>query len=315
MPAVDATLELGDLELELGGTLRGARLSYRTHGTLRADRDNAVLFPHMYSGTQASLDPWVARGRVLDPDRWFIICPGQFGNGVSSSPSTTAGPFPQLTIGDDVVAQQRLVGEHFGIERLELVLGFSMGAQQAYEWAVRFPQMVRRLLTFAGLARTTPGNRLLVSSSAQALRTGGTEQHARLWAATALSADLFRGEAWREAGYGSVDELVERLFVEDLGARSADDLRVQLEKWLRADAARHTGGDLKAALGRITAHAIVAAFSHDLWFPAADCVLEQELIPHSSFRLVESVWGHYAWGMTQAETAQIERIIGEALVT
>lgn len=313
--AADATLELGDVELELGGVIPAARLGYRTHGTLAPDRSNAILFAHMYSGTPASLDPWIAGGRALDPARWFIICPGQLGNGISSSPSTTVGPFPELTIGDDVSAQHRLVSERLGIERLALVLGFSMGAQQAYEWAVRFPEMVGGLAVFAGLARTTPANDLLVAAAAEALATGGTEQHAHFWAATGLSAELFRREAWREAGFASVADLVTRLFEEDFAGLAPADLLAQLAKWRRADVARHTGGDLAAALHRISARAAVAAFSHDSCFPAADCRAEQELVAGSSFHVVESVWGHYAWGITAAETAQIEQIIRELLAT
>jgi homoserine O-acetyltransferase len=313
--ATDEILELGDLELELGGVIPAARLGYRTHGTLAAARDNAVLFPHMYSGTPASLDPWLASGRALDPGRWFIVCPGQLGNGISSSPSTTAGPFPELTIGDDVTVQHRLVTEQLGIDRLELVVGFSMGGQQAYEWATRFPDMVRRLAVFAGLARTTPANDLLVAAAAEGLSTGGLQHHARFWAATGLSAELFRREAWREAGFVSVVDLVRRLFEEDFARLDAADLLTQLAKWRRADVARRTAGDLATALGGITARAAIAAFSHDGWFPAEDCRAEQALIPGSSFHLIDSVWGHYAWGITAAETARIEQVIGELLAT
>jgi len=308
----DGTLELGDLELELGGVIPGARLGYRTHGTLAPERENAVLFAHMYSGSPASLDPWIGSGRVLDPERWFVICPGQLGGGLSSSPSNVAGPFPDLTIGDDVTVQHRLVAEHLGIERLELVLGFSMGGQQAYEWAVRFPSMVRRLAVFAGLARTTPPNDLLVAAASESL-AAGLIQHAHFWAATALSAELFRGQAWRAAGFESVADLVSRLFEEDYAGLDPGDLATQLAKWRRADVSRHTDGDLAAALHRITARAVIAPFSHDNWFAADDCHAEQERIAGSSFRLVDSVWGHYAWGITAAETAQIEAIIAELL--
>lgn len=311
----DATLELGDLELELGGVIERARLCYRTHGTLAPERDNAILFAHMYSGTAASLDPWIAADRALDPEGWFIVCPGQLGNGVSSSPSTTTGAFPELTIGDDVAVQHRLVREQLGIERLQLVLGFSMGAQQAYEWAVRFPAMVARLVVFAGLARTTPANDLLVAAAAEALASGGPGQHARFWAATGLSAELYRREAWRDAGFSSVDDLVTRLFEEDFASLNAADLLAQLGKWRRADVSRDSGGDLAAALARITARTVVAPFSHDGWFPQADCRAEQELISDSALVPVESVWGHYAWGITARETAQIERIVGELLAT
>jgi len=296
----DAVFELGDHELELGGTLPTARIGYRTHGTLAPARDNAILFPHMYSGTPASLDPWIGADRALDPSRWFVVCPAQL-------------VLPGVTIGDDVTAQHRLVSERLGIERFALVLGFSMGAQQAYEWAVRFPSMVDRLAVFAGLARTTPANDLLVAASAEALRAGGTAQHARFWAATGLSAELFRREAWREAGFTSVADLVTRLFEEDYGGLDVDDLLVQLAKWRRADVARHAAGDLAAALGGISARTVVAPFSHDAWFPVADCRAEQELIPDSTLRIVESVWGHYAWGITAAEAAQIDRILFELL--
>jgi homoserine O-acetyltransferase len=269
----------------------------------------------MYSGTPASLDGWIGPGRPLDPARWFVICPGQFGNGESSSPSNTSGAFPALTIGDDVAAQHRLVTDQLGVERLALVLGFSMGAQQAYEWAVRFPAMVRRLAVFAGLARTTAANDLLVATSAEALQTGGTKQHAHFWAATGLSADLFRAARWRDAGFESVDDLVTRLFEEDYGRFDASDLLCQLAKWHRADVSRHAGGDLGAALGRITARTVVAGFSHDRWFPLADCEVEQRLVPDSELRIVESLWGHYAWGMTQAETDQIENVLRDLLAT
>jgi homoserine O-acetyltransferase/O-succinyltransferase len=313
--AEDHVFELGDLELELGGTLTDARLAYRTHGSLGGERDNAILFPHMYSGTPASLDGWIGPGRPLDPTRWFVVCPGQLGNGVSSSPSNTNGEFPALMIGDDVAAQHRLLLEHLGVERLELVLGFSMGAQQAYEWAVTFPGAVRRLAVFAGLARTTAANDLLVAASAEALQTGGTKQHAHFWAATGLSAELFREEGWRGAGFESLQDLVTRLFEEDYGRFATADLLCQLAKWRSADVSRHARGDLGAALGRISARTVVAAFSHDGWFPLADCELEQRLVPSSEFRVVESLWGHYAWGMTQAETDQIDSLLNELLAT
>jgi homoserine O-acetyltransferase len=311
----DHIFELRELELELGGKLREARLAYRTHGVLSPAGDNAILFPHMYSGTPASLDPWIGAGRPLDPDCWFVVCPGQLGNGLSSSPSTTGRPFPPLTIGDDVAAQRRLVAEHLGIERLELVLGFSMGAQQAYEWAVRFPAAVARLAAFAGLARTTPANDLLVAASAEALRTGGTDQHARFWAATGLSSELFRREAWREACFESVEDLVRRLFEDDYRGLDPEDLLCQLAKWRRADVSRHTGGDLAAALGRISARTLVAPFSHDAWFPVADCEVEARLVPDGELRVVESLWGHYAWGIGEPESAQIDGLVGELLAT
>ena len=168
--------ELGDFELESGITLPDARIAYKTHGTLNEAKDNVILFPHMWSGTSKSMEIFIGEDRPLDPSKYFIILPGQFANGFSSSPSNTpppfnGGAFPNVTIGDDVRAQHRLLTEQFGIERLELVLGWSMGAEQTYEWAVRFPDMVKRALPFAGTAKTTPHDYIFVRAHEDALKS------------------------------------------------------------------------------------------------------------------------------------------------
>ena len=217
----DEVLELGDLELESGETLRGARLLYTTHGTLNEARDNAILYPHMYSGTPSSLESTIAPGRALDPERWFIVCPAQLGDGLSSSPSNTDGAFPDVSVGDDVTAQYRLVTDVLGIDRLALAVGFSMGAQQAYDWAVRYPDMVERLAAVAGNARTTAYNALVLRFAEEALEEAptpedGLRRHAHVWAATGLSPELYRTEGWRDAGFASVGDLVQRLFEEDM---------------------------------------------------------------------------------------------------
>lgn len=305
-------LELGNFKLELGGRLPKAMLAYRTHGELSPARDNAVLFFHMYAGTPASLDRWIEAGRPLDPERWFVVCPGQLGNGESTSPSNGDRPFPLLTVADDVEAQCRLL-DHLGIETVELALGFSMGALQAWEWGVRFPERVRRLALFAGTARTTSYGALMVEAAAETLRIGGLDAHARFWAATGLSAELFRLEAWRESGYASVEQLVRELFVNDFACLDAENLLCQLAKWRLADVSRHTGGDVLAALRRVTARTLVAPFSHDAFFPVGDCAAEQMLVPRSDLRVVQSVWGHYAWGATRVETRQVDDMLWELL--
>lgn len=69
----------------------------------------------------------------------------------------------QIRVEDNVRAQYKLVTEKFGIRRLKLVIGWSMGASQAFQWATSFPDMVERILPFCGSARTSPHN--VVSSN------------------------------------------------------------------------------------------------------------------------------------------------------
>ena len=129
--------ELGNLVLQSGATLRGAQLAYKTHGALNLARDNVIVYPTAFGGDYTEYEPRIKPGMALDPDKYFIIVPSLFGGGLSSSPSNTPEPyggprFPQVTIYDNVVAQHRLVEEKFGVSRVKLVTGFSMGAIQTY---------------------------------------------------------------------------------------------------------------------------------------------------------------------------------------
>ena len=121
--------DIGDLALEEGGTIRGFKLACATFGRLNGARDNAILIPTWYSGTNKIIEQvLVGKGRALDPDRYFIVIVNQIGNGLSTSPHNTPAPggmanFPRVRIGDDVRAQHRLLTEKFGLGSLALVVG------------------------------------------------------------------------------------------------------------------------------------------------------------------------------------------------
>jgi homoserine O-acetyltransferase/O-succinyltransferase len=129
--------ELGDVQLSTGQTLRDAKLAYKTFGTLNRDKSNAIVYPTWYSGQHYDNEWLIGEGMALDPSKYFIIIPNMLGNGLSSSPSNTPPPhngprFPNVTFQDNVAQQHRLVTEEFGIEKLALVTGWSMGAAQSY---------------------------------------------------------------------------------------------------------------------------------------------------------------------------------------
>ena len=139
-----------DFATESGAILPEARLVYATCGRLAAARDNVVLLPSSYMARHLNY-AWLVRSdtapdRPLDPDRHFIVATELFGNGHSSSPSNTPAPFdgprfPVMTIRDNVEATRRLLTEALGIDHLTAVIGFSMGAQQAFQWAVSHPAL------------------------------------------------------------------------------------------------------------------------------------------------------------------------------
>ena len=151
--------ELGDIDLQSGLRIRGARLAYKTYGELNAGRDNVIVFPTFFGSQHPANEPMIGPGMALDPGKYFIIVPNLFGNGLSSSPSNTPPPydrarFPGITYYDNIMFQHRLVTEQFGVERIALVCGFSMGAQQSFHWGALFPDLVERIAPWCGSART-----------------------------------------------------------------------------------------------------------------------------------------------------------------
>lgn len=331
-------IDIGTLELEEGGAIPHCRLAVATHGQLNAARDNAILIPTWYSGTSKIMEQvYIGSARALDPEKYFIVIVNQIGNGLSTSPHNTPGPlgrasFPRVRIGDDVRAQHRLLTEHFGIDSLALVLGGSMGAQQTYEWAVRYPQMVKRAAPIAGTAKNTEHDFVFAETLIEAITSdpgfqngdyaqssdvaAGLQRHARLWTVMGWSTDFFRAGRHHALGFESMQSFVEQFMCGYFGPMDPNDLLCMAWKWQRGDVSRHTGGDLAAALGRIQAKTYVMPISHDMFFPPADCLLEQQLIPGSEFRPLDCIDGHLGlFGTDPACIDQLDANLRELLAT
>ncbi len=109
MRTSEGVFECGDLSLQRGGTLKNARIVYKTYGTLARQRDNVIVYPTSYSAHHTDIEWLVDVKHCLDPSRYFIVIPNMFTNGLSSSPSNTAGDFPEVTTYDNVTQQRRLM--------------------------------------------------------------------------------------------------------------------------------------------------------------------------------------------------------------
>ena len=322
--------EMESFDLEEGGRLRNCKLAYATHGTLSRAKDNVVLMPTWYSGTSKIMEQlFIGPGRALDPAHWFIVVVNQIGSGLGSSPHNTPAPFngprfPHVRIGDDVEAQRRLLAEKFGVEQIALVCGGSMGAQQTYEWAVRFPGMVRRAAPIAGTARNTPHDFIYGAMVGDTIKSDpawnggwyrdssdvheGLRRQAQLWSLMGLCPEFYKREIWRSMGFSSVEDFTVGFIEGYFLPMDPNDLLCQAWKWQRGDVARHTRGDLKAALGRIKAKTFVMPISSDMFFPVQDCADEQALIPGSELRVIESHGGHF--GLFGFEPGYIEQLDG-----
>jgi len=328
------TLELKNVSLQRGGVLPAARLAYKTIGTLKAARNNAVLIPTWYTGTHNDIEMFMlGEGRALDPRKYFIVMTNLLGNGISSSPSNTPAPndrgrFPNVTVHDNVRLQHTLVTQTLGIERLRLVTGWSMGACQAFEWAAQFPEMVRAACPIAGSARTASFNKVFLLSLRRALELdpvfadgfydrppiNGLKAFAAIYAGWGTSEPFYRTEAYRAFGARDYLEHVASFWEPFFLRCDANNLLSQLWTWLHCDISNNAvyHGDFEAALGAITARTIVVPVDNDRYFPPADSNYEAEHIPGAKCRVISSIWGHMA-PMNPRDIPAIDAVLHELL--
>jgi homoserine O-acetyltransferase len=164
--------------VESGATLGPVEVAYETYGELSEGRDNAVFVCHALTGDQFVADThpitgkpgwWetlVGPGKLLDTERYFIVCANVLGGCMGSTGPSSIDPrdgqsfamrFPVITIADMVEAQARLL-DHLGVGTLAAVIGGSMGGMQALTWAVNHPARVKKVVAIATAARHSAQN-------------------------------------------------------------------------------------------------------------------------------------------------------------
>lgn len=309
---------LGDFVLQRGATLRDAKLAYKTFGKLNAKKDNVVVFPTWYSGQHVDNEWLIGKGMTLDPAKYFIIIPNMFGNGLSSSPSNTPEPynksrFPLVTAYDNVRAQHQLVTEKFGIKKLKLVVGWSMGALQTFHWGAMYPDMVERIAPFCGSAKCSRHNFVFLEGVKAALTADsawnngwydnkpekGLRAMARVYAGWGFSQAFYRQELdLKTLGYSSLEDFLVAFWEGFFLPKDANNLLTMLWTWQNGDISDNElyKGDFKKALKAIKAKAFVMPSRTDLYFPPEDSEFEVANMPNAKFVPYESVWGHFAGG-------------------
>jgi homoserine O-acetyltransferase/O-succinyltransferase len=330
--------DLGDVRLQHGATLRDAKLAYKTFGELAPDKSNAIVYPTWYSGRHWDNEWLIGEGRALDPANYFIIVPNMLGNGLSTSPSNCPPPydrarFPKITVHDNVSVQHKLVTEHFGIETLELVTGWSMGAGQTYQWAVDHPDMVKRACPFCGSAKTSEHNFVFLEGVKSALTADaafkggwydpaelpvtGLRAFARVYAGWGFSQAFYWDQVYKEMGYSSLEDFLvgfwEGFFLDD---RDPNNLLTMLWTWQNGDVGKTPGfdGDTVKALGSIKAKLIALPAEKDLYFPPEDEAWTASHIPDAEHRVIPGVWGHFAGGgVNPVDTDFIDGVLKDLL--
>lgn len=327
---------LGDFRLEGSMVLRNARLAYQIYGRLNQARDNAILLCSWYSGTHIGYEFLIQEGKCFDPAKYCVIAVNLFANGMSSSPSDTPAPmngphFPAVGIRDNVRAQHELV-QSLGITTLRLVSGYSMGAQQCFQWAVSYPDMVERIAPWCGAARTTPHTHVFIEGFTSALKADaawnrgayphapetGIRAMARVYAGWGLSQVWYREHLYTRLGHPSVEDFLVAFWEYFFLQCDANNLLSQARTWQTHNVGDSPGfdGDWQKALGTVSAKVMLMPGQTDLYFPPEDSRAEADCLPNVVYRPIPSIWGHLAGiGMNPEDNAFLDAAIQESLAS
>jgi homoserine O-acetyltransferase len=303
------------IRLRGGAELPSYDIAYETYGTLNAARSNAVLVCHAlnashhvagyYENERGNVGWWdnlVGPGKPLDTRRFFVIGSNYLGSCFGSTGPASVNPasgkpwgadFPVVTVEDWVEAQARLA-DRLGIERFAAVIGGSLGAMQALQWTLSYPDRIRHSLVIAAAPRLTPQNIAFNEVARQAIMTdpdfhGGHYYEKGVVPTRGLRIarmighiTYLSGEAMSEK-FGRVLRRASLGFDFDVDFEIESYLRYQGDKfssyfdantYLRItkaldyfDPAGDFGGNLSAALARAKAAFLVVSFNSDWRFP------------------------------------------------
>ena len=348
------SVDIGDLLLETGGALPQVRVAYETWGRLNAARDNAVLVEHALtgdshvSGVAGAGHPtpgwWhglIGPGRPLDTDRWFVLASNVLGGCQGTTGPSSQAPdgrpwgsrFPFVTIRDQVAAEAALA-DQLGIHAWAAVLGGSMGGMRSLEWAVTYPDRVRRCIVLACSAYASAEQIAWCQPQLLAIRqdanfAGGDyyDQPAGpdlgLGLARRIAHVTYRSELELDARFGREAQGEEqplggggRYAVESYLDRHADKLAVRFdansylvltESMNSHDVGRGRGG-VESALERVTADLVVVGVDSDRLYPLR---LSHEIAKTSASpdpaHVISSEHGHDGFLIEIGQVGQILR--------
>ena len=305
------------IELRSGASLPAYDIAYETYGELNAARSNAVLVCHalnashhvagFYEQDKDNIGWWdnlVGPGKPLDTRRYFVVGTNYLGSCFGSTGPASVNPasgkpwgadFPVVTVEDWVEAQARLAGR-LGIERFAAVIGGSLGAMQAMQWALSYPDRVRHSIVIASAPKLSPQNIAFNEVARQAIMTdpdfhGGHYYEKGVVPVRGLRIARMIGHITYLSGEAMAEKFGRLLRRGALGFDFDTDfevesyLRYQGDKfstyfdantYLRItkaldyfDPAADFGGDLSAAMARAKAAFLIVSFKSDWRFTPA----------------------------------------------
>lgn len=303
---------LGEFQFEGGGMIPDLKMSYVTHGTLNARKDNAILFMHGFGLNHHSADHLIGPGRPLDSDKYFIICSDELGNTQTrfehSSSPTASGlkmNFPVYNLRDRVKAEHLLVTQGLGIHHLLAVTGISSGAMHSLQFAVSYPDFIDGIIPLAGGATLTTQGFFYgpwmgsIIESCEGWNRGHYDVNPARCGANALSVLIpyFYTRDWWERNVDTPEAYTKwRNQWGDyyLDVQDTRDLYYRLMAFGHGWVGDTPGfnGDLYTVLRSIKAKALFILSPQDQFFPPSNIEAEVNAIPRARAVWIDSAAGH-----------------------
>lgn len=297
---------------EEGVLIAPLEIAYHTFGTLNESRDNVIWVCHALTANSDVADWWpntVVEGKFLDPERYFIVCANVLGSCYGTSGPATVNratgkiwgdSFPRVTIRDMVAAHRRLAA-HLGIDRVEMLIGSSLGGYQCLEWSIIDPGFARHLVLIATGSYTRPWAAAFNEAQRMAIEAGGGSD-AGLACARAIAMLSYRGSAaYDVTQIDTVEDTVpfkrraasyQRHQGDKLAARFDTVSYYRMTQAVDShDVGRGRGG-VASALSAVKAKTLVVAITGDILFQPVDHRDLVDNIPGAVYREIDSPYGH-----------------------
>ena len=324
-------------EFEAGGEINQLHVAYHTSVDRYDSEGNpkrVIWICHALTANSDAEDWWpglVGPGKLIDTDKFFVVCVNMLGSPYGSSSPSSINPsngkpfyfdFPRITV-RDIVRAEILVRKHLGIDTIDLMLGGSIGGFQAVEWLVMEPEVIKKAVLLATSCKTTPwllawdeAMRMTLESDpsfrkAESLN-GGKEA---LKAARAIGMISYRSYG----GYNLTQDEPDQDFI--FPDRAASYQRYQGLKFSnRFDAysyyyltysadSNNVGrgrGGCAAALAQVRASCDVIGIDSDRILPLEEQQFIAEHIPEAKMHVISSKFGHDGFLL---ENEQISKIV------
>jgi homoserine O-acetyltransferase/O-succinyltransferase len=306
-------------KLESGKKLPGLDIGFHTYGKLNKERDNVVWVCHALTANSDVFDWWkglFGANNYFNPDEYFIVCANILGSNYGTTNPLSENPvtgqhyylsFPEITVRDMVKAHQ-LLAEHLEIKDIKILLGGSLGGQQALEWSIIEPDRIKNVILIATNARHSPwgiafneSQRLAIAADRSFYANKPDGGAKGLKAARSIALLSYRGYktysvTQQEDSDNKTDNFKASSYQNYQGDKLVNRFNAYSYWYLTKVMDSHNAGrgrhGVEKALSLIKAKTLVIGIKSDVLFPIEEQQYLFRHIPKAAFAEFDSFYGH-----------------------